>query len=98
MIGRRLLGATLTAAWVMSACQSGGPPARGSADSPGTRRVTDMRGVEVAVPARITRVATISDGFVESVMTRLGVVRTLVAIGSAGLRDTWSYSFPTAVR
>ena len=55
-----------------------------------------MRGVEVAVPARITRVATISDGFVESVMTRLGVVRTLVAIGSAGLRDTWSYSFPTA--
>jgi len=96
VIGRRLLGATLTAAWVMSACQSGGPPARGSADSPGTRRVTDMRGVEVAVPARITRVATISDGFVESVMTRLGVVRTLVAIGSAGLRDTWSYSFPTA--
>ena len=96
MIGRRLLVAILAAAWVMSACQPGGQTARGSAGSPGTRRITDMRGIEIAVPARITRVATISDGFVESVMTRLGVVRTLVAIGSAGLRDTWSYSFPTA--
>jgi len=96
VIGRRLLVAILAAAWVMSACQPGGQTARGSAGSPGTRRITDMRGIEIAVPARITRVATISDGFVESVMTRLGVVRTLVAIGSAGLRDTWSYSFPTA--
>lgn len=96
MIGRRLLFATLAAAWVMSACQPGGQPAHGSAVSPGARRVTDMRGIEVAVPARLARVATISDGFVESVMTRLGVVGTLVAIGSAGLQDTWSYSFPTA--
>jgi len=96
VIGRRLLVATLAAAWILSACQSGGQPAQGSAVSPGTRRVTDMRGIEVAVPARLTRVATISDGFVESVMARLGVVRTVVAIGSAGLRDTWSYSFPTA--
>jgi len=96
VIGRRLLVATLAAAWVMSACQPGGQTARDAAGAPGTRRVTDMRGIEVAVPARITRVATISDGFVESVMARLGVVRTLVALGSAGLRDTWSYSFPTS--
>jgi len=51
----------------------------------------DMRGVPVEVPAEIARVATISDGFVESVMTRLGVIRTLVAVGSSGQQDTWEY-------
>jgi len=61
----------------------------------GARTVTDMRGVSVEVPAEITRVATISDGFVESVMTRLGTIRTLVAAGSAGLQRTWSYSYPS---
>ena len=61
----------------------------------GARTVTDMRGVSVEVPAEITRVATISDGFVESVMTRLGTIRTLAAVGSAGLQRTWEYSYPS---
>ena len=60
----------------------------------GTRIVTDMRGVAVEVPAEITRAATISDGFVESVMARLGTIRTLVAVGSASQRRTWEYSYP----
>ena len=55
-----------------------------------------MRGVTVTVPARISRVATVDDGFVESVMTRFGVIRTLVAVGSASLQDTWSYAYPSA--
>ena len=60
------------------------------------RAVTDMRGVAVTVPTTISRVATIDDGFVESVMTRLGAIRTLVAVGSSSQQRTWSYSYPTA--
>ena len=54
-----------------------------------------MRGVVVTVPATLTRVATIDDGFVEGVMTRLGVVRTLVGIASDSLQRTWSFSYPS---
>jgi iron complex transport system substrate-binding protein len=73
----------------------GGQPGNRAAD--GLRRaVTDMRGVAVRVPSAVTRVATIDDGFVESVMTRLGVARTLVAVGSSSQQRTWSYSYPTA--
>jgi iron complex transport system substrate-binding protein len=87
-----------------AACQSGREVAGGAASprddrvatAVDVRRVTDMRGVSVTVPARIARVATVDDGFVESVMTRLGVIQTLVAVGSASLQDTWSYSYPTA--
>jgi iron complex transport system substrate-binding protein len=83
----------------VSACRE---PARQSVDSAraGTasgsvvRRVTDMRGVVVTVPATLTRVATIDDGFVEGVMTRLGVIRTLVAVASDSLNRTWSFSYP----
>jgi iron complex transport system substrate-binding protein len=82
-----------------SACRA---PARQTVDSAGggaasgseTRRVTDMRGVPVSVPAQLTRVATIDDGFVEGVMTRLGTIRTLVGVASDALRRTWSYSYP----
>ena len=64
-------------------------------DTPAGRVVTDMRGVAVRVPGRITRVATISDGFVEAVMSRLGTIRTLVALGSSSQQRTWAYSYPT---
>jgi iron complex transport system substrate-binding protein len=53
-----------------------------------------MRGVVVTVPAPLARVATIDDGFVEGVMTRLGVIRTLVGVASDSLNRTWSYSYP----
>ncbi|MFO7693494.1 MAG: ABC transporter substrate-binding protein [Vicinamibacterales bacterium] len=60
-----------------------------------TRVVHDMRGVAVEVPAALTRVATINDGFVESVMTRLGAIRALVAVGSSAQQRAWEYSYPT---
>lgn len=92
--GGRLPGSVLVAVVLTVGCAQ--PPARtGSLAPAGMRRVIDMRGVPVEVPAAITRVATISDGFVESVMTRLGVIRTLVAVGSPGQQDTWEYSYPT---
>ncbi len=93
-VGGRLPGLAFVAVVLAISCAQP-PPRAGSSAPAGTRRVIDMRGVPVAVPAEITRVATISDGFVESVMTRLGVIRTLVAVGSSGQQDTWEYSYPT---
>ena len=87
-----LLGTVLT----MAACQEH-EPARGRSgetSSGAVRTVTDMRGASVTVPATLSRVATIDDGFVESVMTRLGVIRTLVAVGSSSQQRTWSYTYP----
>jgi iron complex transport system substrate-binding protein len=63
--------------------------------SPARRIVTDMRGVRVTLPSRITRVATIDDGFVESVMARLGVIREVVVTGSWSLKRSYDYRFPT---
>ena len=93
-----LLAGALTAAF---ACREPGPPSGDPVRAgarPGSvgRRVTDMRGVPVAVPAQLTRVATIDDGFVEGVMTRLGTIRTLVGVASDGLRRTWPFSYPAA--
>ncbi|SBW02627.1 Periplasmic binding protein [uncultured delta proteobacterium] len=61
-----------------------------------TRTVTDMRGKAVSVPVAPKRVVTISDGFVEAVMTHLGVVDTIVGIGSWGLKRDYKYQFATA--
>lgn len=58
-----------------------------------TRPVTDMRGKTVAVPVAPARIVTISDGFVEAVMTHLGVERTIVGIGSWGLKRDYAYTF-----
>jgi iron complex transport system substrate-binding protein len=97
---RRVLFPVLVAATAaMGACAQ--PDSRSGRSEPvgaaraDTRTVTDMRGAVVQVPAPLTRVATISDGFVESVMTRLGTIRALVAVGSASLQRTWAYSYPS---
>jgi iron complex transport system substrate-binding protein len=60
------------------------------------RTVVDSRGVSVSLPPRIERVATISDGLVEGVMTVLGVEDRLVGIGSLALQKVWSYRFEGA--
>jgi len=60
------------------------------------RTVIDSRGVEVRLPERIERVATISDGLIEGVMTVLGVSEKLVGIGSRSLKRVWSYQFEAA--
>jgi iron complex transport system substrate-binding protein len=101
--GRRVVLAGLTAATLLavSACgeptrQTVDPAGGGAAPGSAARRVTDMRGVVVTVPATLTRVATIDDGFVEGVMTRLGVIRALVGVASDSLQRTWSFSYPAA--
>ena len=86
----------LSAAVLAGAC--GGPhaPVDDAAGPPNaeTRAVVDMRGAAVTVPRSIGRVATINDGFVEGVMTRLGVIRTLMAVGSSSQQRVWSYTYP----
>jgi len=54
-----------------------------------------MRGVRVTLPRHIARVATVDDGFVESVMARLGVIRKVVVTGSWSLKRSYEYRFPT---
>ncbi len=57
--------------------------------------VTDMRGVNVSVPDNLERIATISDGFVEGVMTHLGVINKVTVIGSWSMKRDYKYSFTT---
>ncbi len=59
------------------------------------QNITDSRGVMVKLPENIQRVATISDGFIEGVMTVLGVQDKLVAVGSTCIQRTFKYSYPT---
>lgn len=61
-----------------------------------TRTIRDMRGVEVTIPNRITKVATIDDGFVEAIMTHLGVIETVQVIGSWALKLHTPYTFPSS--
>lgn len=58
-----------------------------------TKTIKDMRGISVTVPAIPLRVATISDGFVEAVMTHLGVVDRVKAIASWSMKRDYKYSF-----
>ena len=59
------------------------------------RTVTDMRGKVVEVPETPQAVATIDDGFVEEVMTHLGVIDRVKAIGSWSMKRDYRYRFPT---
>lgn len=61
-----------------------------------TRSIVDMRGRQVTIPSHITRVSTIDDGFVEAIMTHLGVVESVTVIGSWALKLHTPYTFPTA--
>lgn len=57
--------------------------------------VTDGRGTSVTLPDQISRVITIGDGLLESVMYKFGVMDTLVSVGSNGLTTVSNYSFET---
>lgn len=59
------------------------------------RTVTDMRGIAVEIPDSPQAVATIDDGFVEGVMTHLGVIDKVKAIGSWGMKRDYRYRFTT---
>ena len=58
-----------------------------------TRTIVDMRGTTVTFPLELSRIATIDDGFIEGVMTHLGVVDKVAAIASWGLKRDYHYSF-----
>ena len=57
------------------------------------RSITDMRGVSIDVPDEPRAVATIDDGFIEGVMTHLGVIDRLCAIGSWSMKRDYHYTF-----
>ena len=57
--------------------------------------VKDMRGTEVKIASPLERVATIDDGFVESVMTHLGVIDKVKLIGSWSMKRDYKYDFTT---
>jgi len=59
------------------------------------RTVTDMRGKIVVLPESPQSVATIDDGFVEGVMTHLGVIDRVKAIGSWAMKRDYRYRFTT---
>jgi iron complex transport system substrate-binding protein len=88
--------AALCLACALAAASCTPRAAAGLGGQAANRIVVDMRGVPVSVPAVVSRVATIDDGFVESVMSRLGTLRTLVAVSSPTQQKTWSYVFPGA--
>ncbi|MDR1658634.1 MAG: ABC transporter substrate-binding protein [Deltaproteobacteria bacterium] len=54
-----------------------------------------MRGVKVTFPADLKKVATIDDGLVEGIMTYLGVIDKVSAIGSWSLKRDYNYDFET---
>jgi iron complex transport system substrate-binding protein len=55
-----------------------------------------MRGQEVTFPADLKKIATIDDGFVEGIMTHLGVIDRVTAIASWSMKRDYSYNFETA--
>ena len=57
--------------------------------------IKDMRGAEVKIASALERVATIDDGFVESVMTHLGVIDRVKLIGSWSMKRDYKYDFTT---
>lgn len=66
-----------------------------AAQAQGTFTITDMRGKTVTVPKKLERIATISDGFVEGVLTHLGEVKKVTAIGSWSMKRDYKYNFVT---
>lgn len=58
-----------------------------------SRVITDMRGKAITLPDELSRIATIDDGFVEGVMTNLGVIDKVDMIGSWSMKRDYQYSF-----
>lgn len=57
--------------------------------------ITDMRGKNIEIPEKLDRVATIDDGFIEGVMTHLGVINKVTAIGSWSMKRDYKYTYET---
>lgn len=61
-----------------------------------TLTITDMRGQQVEIPQPLERIATIDDGFVEGVMTHLGQIDKVIAIGSWSMKRDYHYEIEGA--
>lgn len=59
------------------------------------RVIVDMRGKAVTVPDNPVSVATIDDGFIEGVMTHLGVINRVKVIGSWSMKRDYRYTIPS---
>lgn len=59
------------------------------------KEIIDMRGKKVAIKEPLQSVVTISDGFVEGVMTHLDVIDKIKVIGSWSLKRDYKYDFTT---
>ncbi|WP_294558878.1 ABC transporter substrate-binding protein [uncultured Mailhella sp.] len=59
------------------------------------RVIVDMRGKAVTVPDNPASVATIDDGFIEGVMTHLGVINRVKVIGSWSMKRDYRYTIPS---
>ncbi len=59
------------------------------------RVIVDMRGKAVTVPDNPASVATIDDGFIEGVMTHLGVIDRVKVIGSWSMKRDYRYTIPS---
>lgn len=55
--------------------------------------VTDMRNKQITIPSNIKRIATIDDGFIEGVLTHLGEIDKVIAIGSWSMKRDYKYDF-----
>ena len=60
-----------------------------------TRSVTDMRGKKIELPAKIGRIGTIDDGFVEGLLTHIDEVDKVELIGSWSMKRDYKYDFET---
>lgn len=58
------------------------------------REITDMRGKKVELPDKLTRIATIDDGFIEGVLTNLGEIDAVDVIGSWSMKRDYKYTRP----
>lgn len=57
------------------------------------RTIVDMRGLSIEVPDEPRAIATIDDGFIEGVMTHLGVIDRVCAIASWSMKRDYRYTY-----
>lgn len=84
---------------LIASCQPNQPGGQSPFESSSTDEsllLTDMRGIQVALPREINRVVTISDGFIAGVMSYLGEVDKIVGLGSRCVQMNFSYDYTGA--
>jgi len=88
----RLVSALCLTCVIAAGC-GGGDTSQSPEATPEYRTITDMRGVEVQVPADISRVVDLSDGFTAGIMTILGEADKIVGLGSHCPQKVYTYDY-----